>query len=208
VGVVGNTLKGGLDQPPEPEAYLPVSQAPMSRSSFVVRTTGDPYALAAAVRQCIKDVDASLPLYGLLSMDDVLAGSLDQRRFRMILLGIFAGAALLLTTVGLYGVISFSVSQRTREIGIRMALGATRDTVVGLVVRQGLSRVFLGLVLGALGSLALTKVIASQVFGISVTDPVTYGVSFLVLAAVALIACVAPAVRAARVDPAMAVRDT
>jgi putative ABC transport system permease protein len=208
VGVVGNTVKEGLDQAPEPEAYIPVTQAPMSRSSFVVRTVGDPYALATAVRSAIKDVDPNLPLYGLMSMDDVLASSLDQRRFRLLLLGIFAVAALALAAIGLYGVISFSVSQRTREIGIRMALGADRDTVVGHVVRQGLSRVMIGLGIGALCSLALARAIASQVFGVRATDPLTYLASSLLLAFVALAACLAPAIRAARVDPAVAVRES
>jgi len=140
-------------------------------------------------------------------MEDVVAESLAQRRFRMILLGVFAGAALLLTAVGLYGVISFSVGQRTREIGIRMALGATRDGVVRQVIREGLVRVAVGLAVGAAGSLALTRVIASQVFGVSVTDPITYACSALTLGMLALTACAVPAIRASRVDPALAVRD-
>jgi len=207
VGVVGNTAKDGLDEPPEPEAYLPVRQVPMPRASIVVRTAGDPYGIADAVRRCLRDVDASLPLYGVLTMEDVVAESLAQRRFRMILLGVFAGAALLLTAVGLYGVISFSVGQRTREIGIRMALGATRDGVVRQVIREGLVRVAVGLAVGAAGSLALTRVIASQVFGVSVTDPITYACSALTLGMLALTACAVPAIRASRVDPALAVRD-
>ncbi len=208
VGVVGNTVKEGLDQTPEPEAYMPVTQAPMSRSSFVVRTPGDPYALAPAVRRAIQDADPTLPLYGLMSMNDVLAHSLDSRRFRLLLLGIFASTALLLAAVGLYGVISFSVSLRTREIGIRMALGAQRDTVVRHVVRQGLTRVLLGLSFGALASLALTRAIASQIFGVRASDPITYAASALLLATVALAACLVPALRAARVDPAVAVHDS
>lgn len=206
VGVVGNTVKDGLDTPPEPEVYMPVSQAAMSRSSFVIRTGGDPYILASVVRQSIEEIDPALPLYGLLSLEDVLSSSLDPRRFRLVLLGIFAAAALLLAAIGLYGVISFSVSQRTREIGIRMALGAEREAVVGHVVRQGISRVLLGLALGTLGSLALAGVISSQVFGVTATDPLTYMTSALVLAAVALLACLAPAIRAARVNPAVAVK--
>jgi len=207
VGVVGNTVKDGLDRPVEPEAFLPLDQAAMPRSSFVIRTAEDPYALAPAVRQAVHDVDPALPLYDLLSMDDVLAGSLGQRRFRMLLLGAFAGAALLLAAVGLYGVISYAVGQRRREIGIRMALGASRDTVVGRVTRDGLSRVGVGIVLGVLGGLALKPVIAGQVFGVSGADPVTYAASILLLVAAALIAVLAPAVRASRVDPAEAVRD-
>jgi predicted permease len=207
VGVVANTVKEGLDRPAEPEAFLSVGQAAMPRSSFVIRTEGDPYALTSAVREAIHDVDPSLPLYGLLSMSDVTAGSLDQRRFRMLLLSAFAGAALLLAAIGLYGVISFSVGQRTREIGIRMALGASRDTLVSRVVRDGQSRVALGLVLGVFASLVLKRAIASQVFGVSVTDPVTYVASILLLGAVAMLATLAPAVRASRVDPAVAVRD-
>jgi ABC-type antimicrobial peptide transport system permease subunit len=179
----------------------------MPRSTFVVRTPGDPYALADAVRRSIAAVDPALPLYGVLSMDDVLASSLDPRRFRLLLLGVFAAAALLLAGVGLYGVISFSVGQRTREIGIRMAIGAGRDTVIRDVVRLGLLRVALGLGLGTLASLALTRAIASQVFGVRATDPLTYLGSALLLAIVAGAACLVPAIRAARIDPAIAVRD-
>ena len=204
---MGNTVKEGLDSPSEPEAFLSFRQIAMGVSTFVIRTQGDPHALASAVRQAVKEVDPALPLYGVLSMNEVLATSLDQRRFRMLLLGVFAGAALLLAGVGLYGVISFSVSQRTREIGIRMALGAARDTVVGQVVRQGLWRVLLGLGIGALGSLGLRSFVESQVYEVEATDPTTYVASAVLLAAVALLACLAPAARAARVDPVASLRS-
>lgn len=206
VGIVGNTVMDGLDKPPQPELYIPMAQGPMSASSFVLRTAGDPYALAPALRSAVAQVDSDLPLYGLRSMSDVLADSLAQRRFRMLVLSVFAGAALLLATVGLYGVISFSVAQRTREIGIRMTLGAARDSVVRQVVSRGLVRVGLGIALGLLGSRAAQRLVASQVFGVSATDPVTYATAALLFAVVALAACAVPAVRAARVDPVRSVR--
>lgn len=208
VGVVGNTVKEGLDRPPEPEVFLPVGQVALSRASFVVRTQGDPYAVAAAVRGAVQSVDPQIPLYGLLSMEDVLADSLAQRRFRMQLLGGFAAAALLLAAIGLYGVVSYSVSQRTREIGIRMALGAERHGVIGHVVRDGLGLVTLGLVIGVGASLGLRRLVAGQVFGVRATDPATYVGAALLLLLVAFLACLVPAARAARVNPVAAVRDS
>jgi putative ABC transport system permease protein len=206
VGISGNVVKAGLDQPPEPEAYLPVRQIPMPTSTFVVRSDGDPHELATAVRLAVNEVDSKVPLYDLQSMEDVLATSLDQRRFRMRLLGAFAGAALLLAAVGLYGVVSFSVSQRTREIGIRMALGAARDRVVAQVVRHGLTRVGLGLLSGMAASAAVSGAVESLVFGVSTTDPATYATATVLLAAVAVVASLGPALRAARADPAVTVR--
>lgn len=206
VGVVGNTAMDGLDKAPPPQMYIPMVQGPMNASTFVLRTDGDPYLLAPALRRAVAEVDPDLPLYGVRSMLDVVADSLAQRRFRMLILSLFAGTALLLAAVGLYGVISFSVAQRTREIGIRMTLGAARDSVVGRVVAQGLGRVGFGIILGLFASLSSQRLIASQIFGVSATDPVTYAAAALLFAVVAVAASAIPAARAARVDPVIAVR--
>ncbi len=206
VGVVGNTVKEGLDEPPEPEMYLPMAQGPMNASTFVLRTDGNPYALVPALRRAVAEVDPGLPLYGIMSMRDVLSASLATRRFRMLVFIGFAAAALLLAAVGLYGVIGFSVALRTREIGIRMTLGAARERVVGHVVLGGLGRVGVGIVLGLAASLALQRVIASQIFGVSAADPVTYASAAGLFAIVAVVACAIPATRAAGVDPVVSVR--
>lgn len=206
VGVVGNTVKESLAAPPEQEMYVPMAQGPMNASTFVLRTDGDPDALAPALRRAVGAVDPDVALYGVRSMSDVVADSLAQRRFRMLVLSVFAGVALLLAAVGLYGVVSFSVAQRTCEIGIRMTLGAARDSVVGQVVLRGLGRVGVGIALGLLASLALQHLIASQVFGVSATDPLTYAAASVLFAVVAVLACAVPAARAARVDPVVSVR--
>ncbi len=206
VGVVANTVKEGLDQDPEPELYIPMRQGVMNASTFVVRANRDPNGIAPDLRRAIAEVDPDIPLYGLSSMEDVLQSSMAQRRFRMLLIGVFAGTALLLAAVGLYGVISFTVGQRTREIGIRMALGAARDSVVAQVVAQGLARVGVGIALGLLASLVAQRAIESQVFGVSPSDPLTYVASATLFALVGVVACLVPAARAARVDPASSVR--
>jgi putative ABC transport system permease protein len=207
VGVVGNAALEGLDHPPVGEVFLAQSQVSMNRTTFVVRGAEDPYDMAPAVREVIRQIDPTLPLYGVSSMEDVVADSLAQRRFRMFLLGIFAGTALVMAAVGLYGVLSFSVAQRAREIGIRKALGAPSGGVVLRVVAQGYSRVALGLVIGLLASFGMSRFIASQVYGVSATDALTYVASASLLASVALFACWIPAARAARVDPLETIRS-
>lgn len=207
VGVVGNTAIDGLDRPAVSEAFLPQSQLPHSRSTFVVRTVGDPYQAVPSVRAAIGAVDAELPLYGVSSLDDVVADSLAERRFRMLLMLVFAAAALVMAGIGLYGVLSSAVAQRRREIGIRKALGATRGTVVLQVARQGAARVLLGLALGIAGSIGVGRLIASQVYGVAVTDWITYVGSAAVMATMALLASGVPALRAAGVDPLETIRE-
>jgi putative ABC transport system permease protein len=207
VGVVGNTTPDGLDRPPVGEVYLAQSQSPLNRTTFVVRTAEDPYALVPALREAVRRVDPSLPVYGILSLEDVLAESMAERRFRMLLMSVFAVMALTMASVGLYGVLSFSVAQRTKEIGIRKALGAPYRVVVTQVVRQGYARVLTGLGFGLLGSPLLGRAMASQVYGVRTTDPPTYLAATAVLAGVALLACWIPATRAARVDAVDAIRD-
>jgi len=206
VGVVGNTVKEGLDRAPEPELYVPIRQGVMNASTFVVRVGRDPDGVAPELRRAVAEVNPDVPLYGVSSMEDVVRSSMGRRRFRMLLIGVFAGSALLLAAVGLYGVISFAVGQRTREIGIRMALGAARDSVVAQVVLQGLARVGVGIALGLLASFVARRAIESQVFGVSPSDPLTYLASAALFALVGVVACLVPAARAARVDPASSVR--
>jgi predicted permease len=206
VGVVGTTVKEGLDRGPEPELYVPMRQGVMNASTFVVRAGRDPDGVALDLRSAVAEIDPNIPLYGVSSMEDVVRSSMARRRFRMLLIGVFAGSALLLAAVGLYGVISFTVGQRTREIGIRMALGAARDSVVAQVVMQGLARVGAGIALGLVASLAARRAIESQVFGVSPSDPLTYLTSAALFALVGVTACLFPAARAARVDPVSSVR--
>jgi putative ABC transport system permease protein len=173
--------------------------------AIAVRSQTNLSRLAKVIQREIRSVDPDAPIY-VQPMEFRLQSSLAGRRFNTILLGIFAAAALLIAAVGIYGVISYSVSQRTREIGIRMALGAQRGNVLQLVVGQGFKLVVLGLGIGVVASLALTRVLSSFLFGITASDPVTFTAVSLLLAGVALLACYIPAHRAAKVDPLVALR--
>jgi putative ABC transport system permease protein len=211
VGVVGHTMHEGLDAKPRIQLYLSYRQLPPSFAltfmSFAVRTTGDPLAMAHPVREALHTVDKDLPMSNIKSMDDLLETSLGQRRLSMLLLGAFSVIALLLASLGIYGVLAYSVTQRSRELGIRMALGAARGRVLGLVVGQGMVLALIGIGIGLVGSLLLTRLLASQLYSITATDPTTFvGVSVL-LAAIALVATLVPALRATRVDPVVALRE-
>jgi putative ABC transport system permease protein len=152
-------------------------------------------------------VDRDVPLAGIATMDTNINNSMGQRRFAMMLLGLFAAIAMVLASIGIYGVMSYSVTQRAHEIGIRMALGAARRNVLGMVMRQGLLLVALGVVIGVVGSLGLTRLIASQLFGVQPSDPVTFVLVATTLVGVAALATFVPAMRATRVDPVVALRD-
>jgi putative ABC transport system permease protein len=208
VGVVGNERFHGLAEDSPPSIYLPRAQAPGSGGSLLVRTTsGDPAALAPAIRRIVADLDPSLPLFGVEPLSRTLSNSMGQRRFTMVVLGAFAAVALLLAMVGVHGVLSYTVTQRTREIGIRMALGADRARVRSLILSQGGALVAGGLILGLIGAFAITRLLRALLFGVSPTDPGTFlGVAVL-LALVALVASYLPAARAARVDPAVSLRS-
>jgi putative ABC transport system permease protein len=206
VGVVGNTRHEGLSQETEAEFYVPYLQSPDNSLQLAVRTAVDPVSMVSAVRAQVRDVDPAQPLYHVATLQQVLSESLAPRRFSMLLLGIFAAIALALATVGIYGVMAFSVTQRTHEIGIRMALGAERRNVLRVIVRQGLRLTLLGVVLGIAGAWALTSFLASLLFGVAPRDPATFVLVSLALVVVSILACYIPARRATRVDPMVALR--
>lgn len=212
LGIAGDVRGFGLDKQPKSEIYLPYQQQSLLASNrlphmhLVVRTAGDPNALAAAVLQSVREVDKDLPRPKVRTMETVLAASIAERRSNMLLLGVFAVIALLLTGVGIYGVISYSVAQRTQEIGVRIALGAQSRDVMTLVMRNGMSLVLMGIVIGLAGSFALTRWMASLLFQISTTDYLTFTMTALLLTAIALLACWVPARRATKVDPLIALK--
>jgi putative ABC transport system permease protein len=207
VGVVGNVRHLALETAPRPELYQPLGQGMWPLVFVAVRTAPEnPLTLLPAVQQAVWDVNKSVPLGNPRTMNDMIARTLLQKKFTMLLLSIFAGAALLLAAIGLYGVISYSVAQRTRELGIRIALGAQRSDVLRLILRQGMTLVAAGVIFGIAASLGLTRLIASLLYGISASDPLTFFLLSAALMFVAFIACWLPARRASAVDPIIALR--
>jgi predicted permease len=206
VGVVGNTRHEGLSEEVGGEIYVPYLQQPDPSMQLAVRTAADPRTLVSAIRAQVEAVDPTEPLYHVSTMEQTLSDSLAPRRFNMLLLGIFAALAFALATVGIYGVMAFSVTQRTHEIGIRMALGAERGHVLGLIVRDALALTLAGVVLGIAGAWALTRFLASFLYNVRATDPATFVLVSIVLIAVAMLASFIPARRATRVDPMVALR--
>jgi putative ABC transport system permease protein len=206
VGVVGDTKQRSLDTPAPPQVYEPYPQHPWSWMSLVVRTSGDPLSLAGAVRQQVAAVDKDQPVADIRSMEEIVSQSVGQQRFSLLLLSVFAGLALVLAAVGIYGVMAYSVTQRTREIGIRMALGAKPGDVLRLIVGKGMVLALAGVAAGLAGALALSRFLASLLFEVRPTDPVTFALVSAVLVAVALAASYLPARRATKVDPLVALR--
>ena len=206
IGVVGNVRQDGLVEAARPEVYAPLLQSPVPYMVLAVRTRVEPAALAGAIRHAVMAVDKDQPLFHIQTMQQVVSDSVAGRRFQMVLLALFASVALMLAAVGIYGLMSYSVSQRTHEIGIRMALGAKREGVLRLVLRQALLLAATGVALGIGGALILTRFLSSLLFGVSSKDPLTFVAVSLLLAGVATSASFIPAWRAARVDPMVALR--
>jgi len=207
VGVVANVKRRGLSQEVFPETYASYMQPTFSNFSVVVRSTADPSTVMAAIRAQVRELDRDLPLSDLRQLKELVAASVSRPRFYTTILGVFASIALILAAVGIYGVISYAVSLRTRELGIRIALGATGRQVSGLVLQQGVGLAIAGVLLGGAGAYSLTRLLRKLLFGVSATDPLTFvGVAAL-LTAIAAIASFVPARRAAKVDPLLAMRD-
>jgi putative ABC transport system permease protein len=206
VGVVGDVLHGGLDAPHTPQLYLPHTQFTDSDMLMVVRTAKDPAALASDVRSKIASVDPLQPVYEIETMKEIVAASVAQRRFSAQLFGLFAAIALVLAIVGIYGVVSYAVAQRTREIGIRMALGAQPREVLAMVLGDGMKPVLAGAIAGLAAAFGLTRVLSSFLFQVQPTDPAVFAGILLLLVAAATLACSIPARRATRVDPVVALR--
>ena len=205
-GVVQDVKQAGLDAPKTMQVYLPQAQYRDGSLTLVVRTKTDPLSVAGQVRQLVSGIDADQAVSNVTSMDDVLSGSLASRNFSTVLLGSLAGLGLLLSAIGVYGVLSYGVSQRTREIGIRMALGAARKDVLSLVIRQAFKLLWIGSVCGVVAALLLTRFMSSLLFGITAHDPLSFAGVTCFLMVVALVACYIPARGAARVDPMVALR--
>ena len=207
VGVVGHAAHEGLDAEPRIQYYLPYAQTGGRGMQVTIRTDRDPLAILPAARDAVHSIDRNLPLANVKTMDQLVESSVGQRKLSMILLGVFSAIALLLASIGIYGVMSYSVTQRTRELGIRMALGAARSRVLALVVGQGMVLAAAGVAIGLVAAFALTRFLTSQLFGVGATDPATFAGVAALLAAVALLATLLPALRATRVDPVVALRD-
>ena len=209
IGVAADVRHSGLNQPVDPAVYAPFSQSdePWRRwMTLAIRTSGPAPGLLDQVKQHVWNVDRQIPLSDVHSLDELMAGSLDQERFNMSLLGIFAALALILATVGVYGLMAYTVSQRTHEIGVRVAVGAQRRDVLNLVIREGAKLAFLGIAIGIAAAFGLTRLMASMLFAVKPTDPATFAGVAILLALVALTACYLPARRATRIDPLVALR--
>jgi putative ABC transport system permease protein len=205
VGIVGDTHEYGLDVPPRPTVYVNLFQRPRAAMSMTMLSDGDTQSVASAARGILQDLDPEMPAR-FRTFSQVYSASLGSRRFNVILIGFFGITALLLATAGVFGVTAYSVSRRTREIGVRVALGAATGDILRMILGHGLRTIFIGLVIGISGSLALTRTVESLLFGVTATDPLTFGSVTLFLAAAALLACYLPALRATKVDPMVALR--
>jgi putative ABC transport system permease protein len=206
VGIVGDVHSFGLADEPEPTVYTPMMQTPDQGLSILIRTTKAPATFATPVREIVRSLDREVPMYSVQTMEERVGSSVDRQRFYATLIGIFAAVALILSAVGLYGVIAYAVSQRTHELGVRVALGATADRISRMVIGEGLALTAAGAVIGIAGSIFAGKLVATLLFGVSPFDPVTLSAVIAVLALVATFASWLPARRAARVDPLVAMR--
>lgn len=203
VGVVGNERFKGIAEATPPALYLPLAQMPVA-NAVMVRVAGNPEAFTAALRSAVREIDPQLPLFGIEPLQQTLSNSVGERRFTMIALGAFAAVALLLSAIGVHGVLSYTVAQRTREIGIRVALGAAPAAVHALIMSEGAKLAAVGLGVGLAGSFAITRLLSSMLYGVGAQDPATFVAVAVVLGGIALLASYLPARRAARVDPVIA----
>ena len=208
IGVVGDTKTGSLTTDGGAQIYVPHAQdAGWNFMGLVIRTTGDAAAFAPTLRREVQALDKDQPIYSVRTMDDVVANALGTRRVSMQLFAVFACAALLLAALGIYGVMAYSVTQRTQEIGIRMALGAQMRHIMQLILKHGVALVVLGVVVGLVAAVLFTRLMAHLLYGVTATDPLTFGAIALLLTFIALVACYLPARRAAHVDPVIALRS-
>ena len=205
--MVGDIKSDGFDAPSVPHIYVPMGQfAPVNAVVFL-RSRGEAGNLGEAVRREVEKVDPNIPVHSISSMNEIITRSLADRRFALELLGIFAAVALMLAAIGIYGVMAYSFSQRTHEIGIRIALGAQRVDIFRMAVGEGMQLVAIGLAVGLAGAVTLTRFVRTMLFDVSASDPITFGAISALLAAVAFVACYVPARRATRVDPLAALRE-
>jgi predicted permease len=207
VGIVDDVRQFGLDRPSEPEMYLPYEQAPVRQMTVVARTSASPDVVFAAARAAVREIDPDLPLFELSTLQRRFEESAARPRLYMALLAAFASVAVLLAAIGLYGVVSYAVRQQTHEIGIRLALGATRSNVAGVVVASSLKVTLLGAALGIAGALGVSRLLGALLFGVSPTDPQTYGAVVALIVVVGVVASWTPARRATSIDPASALRS-
>jgi predicted permease len=216
VGVVGNVKLDSLDETrPVDAIYVALAQMSVPKGStfqsfgltLAARAASDPHGIISAVTDAVHQVGSDVPVLNVLSMDEIIAQSVSPQRFNVLLLSSFAGLALLLAAVGIYGVLSYTVRRRVREIGIRMALGATDSDVLKLIVTDGMKPILLGVVIGLAAALALSRLIASLIFGVRPTDPLTFGAVAFILVAVGILANIVPAYRATRIEPVRTLRD-
>jgi putative ABC transport system permease protein len=205
VGIVGDTHEYGLDVPPRPTVYVNLFQRPRAAITLTMLSEADTRLVASAARGILKDLNPEIPAR-FRTFSQVYSASLGSRRFNVILVGFFGITALLLATIGVFGVMAYSVSRRTREIGVRVALGAATGDVLRMILGQGLRTIFIGVAIGITGSLALTRTVESLLFGVTATDPLTFGGVTLLLVGAALLACYIPARRATKIDPMVALR--
>jgi len=206
VGVVGRSRSDGLDAPYAPHLFVPALQVNLNAMTVYVRTAASPEVMEEPIRREIQAVNPDLPVFGVRALRSIISDSLAPRRFAMQILGFFAATAMLLAAIGIYGVMAYFVSQRVREIGVRMALGAQRGDVMKLIVRKGMSLALVGVAVGLVAALVLARLISGLLFGVSANDPFTLAAFTMLLALVAFLANYIPASRAAKVDPMIALR--
>lgn len=207
IGIIGDVRTGALDLPPPPQFYMPHAQDASGRMFVVIRTAGDPRGMSRIALATARELDPEQPVYEMSSMEQHVEGTMGQPRFRAMLVSFFALAALFLAAVGIYGVVTTATVQKTKEIGIRVALGADTARIVATILAHGLQPVALGMAIGIAGTLILARLLSSVLYAVKPDDPATFAWAVLLLGAIATAACLAPAMRAARLDPLVALRE-